>query len=165
MPLVESMACGVPCVSSNRHAPPEVLSDSGILVDPYDVDSIANSMMKIDKDKKMLQDLSKKSLVRSKYFSWRKNAKEIFKLYDVDVSKPMDNFHKQYDLSAYRTLVSVCDMFPTPNVDVFGSLIRFNYSELIEWAVKFGLKNPITRDFLSPFADWYKIKHEEVVKE
>jgi len=165
MPLVEAMSCGVPCVSTNRHAPPEVLLDSGILVDPYDVDSIANSMIKLDQDKKMLQDLSDKSLSRAQDFSWKKNAKEIFKLYDVDVSKPMENFEKNYDLSAYRTLVSVCDMFPTPNIDLLGPLLRFNYFSLLDWAVKIGSKNSITKDFLSPFADWYKLKLEEFVKE
>ena len=113
----------------------------------------------------MLQDLSEKSLIRGQYFSWKKNAEEIFKLYDVDVSKPMENFEKNYDLSAYRTLVSVCDMFPTPNIDLLGPLLRFNYSSLLDWAVKIGLKNSITKDFLSPFADWYKVKLEEVLKE
>jgi hypothetical protein len=159
------MACGVPCVSTNRHAPPEVLSDSGILVDPYDVNSIANSMIKLDQDKKMLQDLSDKSLSRAQDFSWKKNAKEIFKLYDVDTSKPMENFEKHYDLSAYRTLVSICDMFPTPNIDTIGALLRFNYLDLLDWAINIGSKDNATKDFLFPFIDWYKSKHEELSKQ
>ena len=165
MPLVESMACGVPSIACNLHAPPEVLSSSGLLVDPYDIDSIANSMIKLSQDKKLLQDLSKKSLIRGQYFSWKKNAEEIFKLYEIDSSKPMENFEKEYEKAAYRTLVSVADMFPTPNVDLLGPLIRFDYAKLLDWAVNIGLKDSKTRDFLLPYADWYKLKLEESEKE
>ena len=165
MPLVESMACGVPSIACNLHAPPEVLSDSGLLVDAYSVDDIANSMIKLDQDKKLLQDLSKKSLIRGQYFSWKKNAEEIFKLYEIDSSKPMENFEKEYELSAYRTLVSIADMFPTPNVDLLGPLIRFNYLKLLDWVVNIGLKTSSTKDFLFPYADWYKLKFEELSKE
>jgi glycosyltransferase involved in cell wall biosynthesis len=165
MPLVESMACGVPCVSCNRHAPPEIISDSGLLVDPYDVDGIANSMLKLDNDKKLLSDLSVKSLSRSQDFSWQKNAEEIFKLYQIDSSKPMKNFEKQYDLAAYRTLVTVCDMFPDPKQNLIGSLLCFDYLDLLDWVVHYGLKNFKTRDFLLPFEDWYNNKFEELSKQ
>tara|TARA_B110000263_G_C14978949_1_gene360598 strand:- start:281 stop:622 length:342 start_codon:yes stop_codon:yes gene_type:complete len=113
----------------------------------------------------MLQDLSDKSLSRAQDFSWKKNAKEIFKLYDVDTSKPMENFEKHYDLSAYRTLVSICDMFPTPNIDTIGALLRFNYLDLLDWAINIGSKDNATKDFLFPFIDWYKSKHEELSKQ
>ena len=165
MPLVESMACGVPCMSSNRHATPEVLSGAGLLVDPLDINDIANSLLKLDQDKKLLKDLSDKSLLRAQDFSWKKNAEEIFKLYEIDSSKPMQNFEKEYELSAYRTLVSMADMFPTKNIDLLGPLVRFNYLKLLDWAVNVGLKDSKTRDFLLPYADWYKLKLEELQKE
>ena len=135
MPLVESMACGVPCLSSNRHAPPEILSDCGLLVDPLDVDDIANAIIKLAKDKKLLQDLSKKSLARAQDFSWKKNAEEIFKLYGIDSSKPDQNFEQNYQLAAYRTLVSVADMFPTPNVNLLDPLLQFDYAPLLDWSI------------------------------
>ena len=165
MPLVESMACGVPSITCNSHAPPEVLAGSGLLVDPLDVDDIANSLIKLDQDKKLLQDLSAKSLLRAQDFSWKKNAEEIFKLYEIDSSKPMQNFEKEYELSAYRTLVSIADMFPSKNIDLLGPLIRFNYLKLLDWAVNVGLKDFKTKDFLFPYTDWYKLKFEELSKE
>jgi glycosyltransferase involved in cell wall biosynthesis len=165
MPLVESMACGIPCVSSNRHAPPEILSDSGLLVDPFDVDDIANAIIKLANDKKLLQDLSIKSLARAQDFSWKKNAEEIFKLYGIDSSKPTKNFEKDYELAAYRTLVSVADMFPTPNVNLLDPLLQFDYAPLLDWSIDVALKDAKTRDFLSPFEDWYKLKHEELSKQ
>ena len=165
MPLVESMACGVPCVSCNRHAPPEVISNSGLLVDPFNIDDIANSMLKLGTDKKLLSDLSVKSLSRSQNFSWEKNAQEIFKLYQINTAKPMENFEKQYELAAYRTLVSVCDMFPDPKQNMIDSLLRFNYLDLLDWSVNYGLKNSKTVDFLLPFADWYAENFEKLSKE
>ena len=165
MPLVESMACGIPCVSSNQHAPPEVILDSGLLVDPYNVDDIANSMLKLDSDEKLLNDLCLKSLSRSQDFSWQKNAEEIFKLYQINPSKSMDNFEKQYELAAYRTLVSVCDMFPDPKQNMIDSLLCFDYLDLLDWAINHGLKNVKTSDFLLPFADWYYNKFEELSKQ
>ena len=77
----------------------------------------------------------------------------------------MQNFEKEYGIAAYRTLVSIADMFPTPNVDLLGPLVRFNYLKLLDWAVNVGLKDSKTRDFLLPYADWYKLKLEELQKE
>jgi glycosyltransferase involved in cell wall biosynthesis len=163
MPLVESMACGVPSMSCNRHAPPEIILDSGVLVNPYDVDEISNTMIKLT-NKKFLEELSTRSLSRAKDFSWTKNAEQIFKLYDVDTSKPMEDFETNYDLAAYRTLVTTIDLFPTPDVDMIGGLLRFNYLNLLDWAINTGLKSSITKDFLLPFADWYHLKFEELSK-
>jgi len=164
MPLVESMACAVPCVSCNRHTPPEVILDSGLLVDPLNVDDISNSMLKLT-DEKLLSDLSAKSLSRSKDFSWQKNAEDIFKLYEINPSKPINNFEKQYELAAYRTLVSVCDMFPDPKQNLINSILCFDYLDLLDWAKNHGLKNSFTKDFLLPFADWYYHKFEELSKQ
>jgi glycosyltransferase involved in cell wall biosynthesis len=154
MPLVEVMACGIPCISSNIHSPPEVISDCGLLVNPYDVSEIANAMISIITTPKFLEDLSEKSLKRSNDFSWEKNAQQIFKLYDIDPKKPMDNFDYFYDLAAYRTLVSVCDFFPDTNQNMILSLLRFDYTDILNWAINSGLDNPMTKDFLLPFEDW-----------
>jgi len=35
----------------------------------------------------------------------------------------------------------------------------------LDWAVNLGLKNSLTKDFLFPYADWYKLKFEELSKE
>jgi glycosyltransferase involved in cell wall biosynthesis len=154
MPLVESMACGIPCISSNIHSPPEVISDCGLLVNPYDVSDIANAMISIINEPKLLEELSEKSLKRSNDFSWKKNAQQIFKLYDIDPKKPMENFDYFYDLAAYRTLVSVCDFFPDKKQNMILSLLRFDYTDILNWAINSGLDDPMTKDFLLPFEDW-----------
>jgi glycosyltransferase involved in cell wall biosynthesis len=154
MPLTEAMSCAVPCISSNKHAPPEVIGDSGILVNSGNSVEISQAMLKLANDPVLLETLSKKSLKQSEKFSWKKNAEQIFELYDVDPNKPMKNFDHFYDLAAYRTLVSVCDFFPDEKQNMILSLLRFDYDDLINWAINYGLDNPMTRDFLLPFEDW-----------
>jgi glycosyltransferase involved in cell wall biosynthesis len=154
MPLVEAMSCGIPCISSNCHAPPEVISDSGILINPYDVSEITNAMLSLANNPKLLEELSEKSLKRSNDFSWKKNAQQIFELYKIDPNQPMNNFEYFYDLAAYRTLVSVCDFFPDEKQNMILSLLRFDYNDLINWAINYGLDNPMSKDFLLPFEEW-----------
>ncbi len=154
MPLAEAMSCAVPCISSNKHAPPEVIGDSGILVNSGNSAEISQAMLKLANDTALLETLSKKSLKQSKKFSWKKNAEQIFELYEIDPNKPMKNFDYFYDLAAYRTLVTTCDFFPDEKQNMILSLLRFDYDDLINWAINYGLDNPMTRDFLLPFEDW-----------
>ena len=158
MPLTEAMACGVPCISSNRHSPPEVIEDSGILVNPYSETEISDAILSLANNSKLLEELSEKSLKRSYNFSWEKNAQQIFELYEIDSSKPMKNFDKFYELAAYRTLVTVCDFFPDKKQNLILSLLKFDYADLIKWANDFGLDNPLTKDFLLPFEEWLNNK-------
>jgi len=167
MPIVESMACGTPAISSNVHAPPEIISDSGILVDPYNIQEISNALLNLALNEPHLDELREKCLKHSMSFSWEKNAKEIFELYELDTSKPMKNFETNYERAAYRTLVTVCDLFPHEKQDFINSILRFDYSLLIDWAIEYGLKDPMTKDFLIPFEKWLyekSTKKEFVIK-
>jgi glycosyltransferase involved in cell wall biosynthesis len=78
---LNAMACGVPIVASNVGSLPEVVGDAGVLVDPKDVESIANGINEV-----LLADESKynsykaKGLAQAKKFSWEKTARETLKL-------------------------------------------------------------------------------------
>ena len=154
MPLVESMCCGVPCISTNKHSPSHLIQDAGILVNPRDVSEISDSMVNIVKDPKLLKQLSEKSLKRSEYFSWKKYAKQVFELYNIDYAKKMVDFDTQYQLAAYRTLVTVCDTFPDKEHPLLFSLLKLDYTKLLEWAADYGLHDSKTKDFLIPFESW-----------
>ena len=154
IPLVESMCCGVPCISTNKHSPPHLIQDAGILINPRDVSEISDSMLNIVKDPKLLKQLSEKSLKRSEYFSWKKYAKQVFELYDIDYAKKMVDFDTQYELAAYRTLVTVCDTFPDKEHPLLFSLLKLDYTKLLEWASDYGLHDSKTKDFLIPFESW-----------
>jgi glycosyltransferase involved in cell wall biosynthesis len=54
LPPLEAMYYGKPSVVSNTSSLPEVVGEAGILVDPYDIYSISNGMIKIiDRDERM----------------------------------------------------------------------------------------------------------------
>ena len=44
MPALEALACGAPLVASDRGSLPEIVGDTGALVDPLDVTSIAGGL-------------------------------------------------------------------------------------------------------------------------
>ncbi|MCB0409216.1 MAG: glycosyltransferase family 4 protein, partial [Flavobacteriales bacterium] len=74
IPLVESMSCGVPVITSNVTSMPEVVEDSGLLVDPFSVDDISIAMIQIVEKPELRNTLAEKSLIQAKKFSWNKTA-------------------------------------------------------------------------------------------
>src|SRR5437870_12352728 len=44
MPALEALACGAPLVASNRGSLPEIVDQAGLIVDPLQVDSIADGL-------------------------------------------------------------------------------------------------------------------------
>lgn len=74
IPLVEAMSCGVPVITSNVTSMPEVVEGAGILVDPFSIDEISNAMGRITSDDKLRNELSEKSIIQAKKFSWEKTG-------------------------------------------------------------------------------------------
>lgn len=70
LPVLEAMACGTPVIASNLSALPEVVGDAGLLVDPYNVESIAAAMRQLLRDKQLWQHCRTASLARASQFSW-----------------------------------------------------------------------------------------------
>lgn len=81
LPALESMACGIPVISSNVSSLPEVVGDAGILVDPSDEKALAEAMRKVLSDPALARSMREKGLERSKEFSWTKCASETLALY------------------------------------------------------------------------------------
>jgi len=83
LPVLEAMACGTPVVASNVSSVPEVMKDAGILVDPYDTDSICDGMFRVLTDDKLREELREKSLKRAMFFSWKKTARSVLSEYET----------------------------------------------------------------------------------
>ena len=81
-PIIEAMACGTPVITSNISSMPEVAGDAAVLVDPYDVDALAEAMHCVLTDKSLRDGLIKKGLERVKQFSWEKCAEETIRVYE-----------------------------------------------------------------------------------
>ena len=154
-PLVDAMACGIPVISSNVFSPPEIVADAGLLVDPYSVSDIANKMIEISTNKTLQETLSVNALERSKSFSWEYTAEKLLQSIEQTTKQnPSDfKFFETMDLSAYRTLATVCEILPELHM-IRRDLLGANYSPIISWALEHGLENPAIKDFLIPFKDW-----------
>ena len=81
-PVLEAMTCGTPVITSNTSSLPEVVGDAGIMVNPYDVNALAEAMERVLKSDKIQRVMRKNGLKRAKNFSWEKCAKETLKVYE-----------------------------------------------------------------------------------
>ena len=73
--VLEAMAAGTPVLTSNVSALPEVAGDAAVLVDPADVDSIADGMEKLLRDDELRNVLRGRGRARAKRFSWEETAR------------------------------------------------------------------------------------------
>jgi glycosyltransferase involved in cell wall biosynthesis len=162
MPLLEAMACGIPSITMNNHAPPEVVGDSGLLVNSHSIDDIATKMIQINQNG-VLKILSEQATLISKNYSWERHAKEILSLYSKSTKINKNwNFSESYDVAVYRTLTTLVELFATDKKDILTqSLLNFDYPKIISWAIEYGLLLPQCKDFLSPFKDWLMAKNME----
>jgi hypothetical protein len=85
LPLLESMACGIPQIGSNNTAIPEVIGDAGLLAECWEddlytaecltisttkVESAREQMLRMYEDEELRRELSEKALERARTFTW-----------------------------------------------------------------------------------------------
>lgn len=80
--LAEAMACGIPVVSTNIAAVPEVVGNGGILVEPKNIDQLAEAMLKLLNNEALRQELGKKALAQANKFSIEKRIDKIVEIYE-----------------------------------------------------------------------------------
>lgn len=82
LPPLEAMACGTPVVTSNNSSLPEVTGDAAILVNPLEVNEIADALMRIVGDFSLQEQMRRKGLQRAKLFTWEETAKKTLGVYE-----------------------------------------------------------------------------------
>jgi glycosyltransferase involved in cell wall biosynthesis len=78
LPVIEAMAAGTPVVAGNRGALPEIAGNAAVLVDPYDIDSIAVGIETAIANRERLIGLGKS---RAAQFSWATAAAAMEQVY------------------------------------------------------------------------------------
>jgi glycosyltransferase involved in cell wall biosynthesis len=81
MPVVEAFASGVPVLTSNVSALPEVAGDAALLVDPRDVEAIRDAMLRLADDSTLCTRLVAAGSLRAKRFSWQTCAEQVVTVY------------------------------------------------------------------------------------
>lgn len=81
IPIIEAMACGVPVITSNISAMPEVAGNAAHLVNPNKPEEICRGMLKIVFNESYKKELIQKGLERSTAFSWNSMAFKVLEQY------------------------------------------------------------------------------------
>jgi glycosyltransferase involved in cell wall biosynthesis len=74
LPPLEAMASGTAVLTGNRSSLPEVVGDAGLLVDPFDVEAIAEGICRLVGDSVLRRELRRRGLLRATQFSWDETA-------------------------------------------------------------------------------------------
>ncbi|MGE5576642.1 MAG: glycosyltransferase family 4 protein [Syntrophothermus sp.] len=90
LPILEAMACGVPVITSNRTAMPEVAGEASFTVNPEDTGMLAEAMRKILQDATFREELVAKGLNRAAFFSWEETAHQTGAVLEGTVLVPRD---------------------------------------------------------------------------
>lgn len=79
--ILEGFAAKVPVMTSNFGAMSEIAGNAALLVDPFDVNSIAKGFNQLYSNKNLRQSLIDKGSNRLKEFSWERSAKKLINLW------------------------------------------------------------------------------------
>jgi glycosyltransferase involved in cell wall biosynthesis len=82
LPCLEAMACGCPVVTSNTTSLPEVVGDTGILIDPLNPQEIATAITTVLTDSGRRSAMASGGLERAKLFTWRHTAERMLEIID-----------------------------------------------------------------------------------
>jgi glycosyltransferase involved in cell wall biosynthesis len=78
IPLVEAMACEVPILCSNVSAMPEVVGDAALLVDPYQVESIASGLRTLSESPGLVSRIVDNGKLRKQLYTWEGSAERVW---------------------------------------------------------------------------------------
>ena len=88
MPVLEAMAAGVPVITSNRSALPEVAGDAALLVNPEDTDALRSTLVQLAADPELGRNLVCKGRERAHSFTWEKAVAETWNVYQNLLGSP-----------------------------------------------------------------------------
>jgi glycosyltransferase involved in cell wall biosynthesis len=75
---LEAMTCGCPVICSNAASLPEIYCDTVLYCDPHDPEDISQKINLLMSDRNLHKSLQQKGLEKSKEFSWKKCAEQIW---------------------------------------------------------------------------------------
>lgn len=83
LPPLEAMACGTPVIAACAASLPEVIGEAGLLVDPLDINSIKDAMLRIVLEPDLRIKLREEGILQARKFSWKKTTNRIEQILDM----------------------------------------------------------------------------------
>jgi glycosyltransferase involved in cell wall biosynthesis len=81
MPVLEALASGVPVLTANNTALPEVAGEAALLADAQDPQALARALQQLVADEGLRQRLRAQGLARAAAFNWRASAEVLVAAY------------------------------------------------------------------------------------
>ena len=79
-PVLEAQVCGTPVLAANSSSLPEISAGSALLVNPLDVDEIAEGLRQIVKDSELRQEMVRSGYKNVRRFDWDKTAAAVLRV-------------------------------------------------------------------------------------
>jgi glycosyltransferase involved in cell wall biosynthesis len=79
--VLEAMACGAPTIISDRGSLPEISGGASLVIDPDNIDELAEALARVMDDEALRLGLQYKGFERVTEFSWQRCARETLKVY------------------------------------------------------------------------------------
>jgi len=80
-PALEAMACGVPVITSNVAAIPEIVGDAALLIDPRSDDSMEHAILAMLSNASLRRQFIARGYAHITRFSWQHAATEMLQIY------------------------------------------------------------------------------------
>ena len=87
LPPLEAMACGAPVLAGNTTSLPEILGDAALMVDPSDVDSIAQGLSRLMSGPSLRRALAERGGEQARKFSWELSAQALLRVFECLASQ------------------------------------------------------------------------------
>ena len=81
LPVLESMACGTPVVTSDVSSMPEAAGSAALLIDPYSVNAIADALENVLADTDLSNQMIQKGFQHIQSFTWQRSAQKLSQIY------------------------------------------------------------------------------------
>ena len=77
-PILEAQACGAPVLTSTTSSCPEVAGEGALLVDPHDVEAIADGLWRLLTEPALAQRIAALGAANVRRFRWETAAQQVF---------------------------------------------------------------------------------------
>jgi glycosyltransferase involved in cell wall biosynthesis len=82
MPILDAMSHGVPIITSNCSAMPEVAGDAALLVDPHEESSIAEALTRLINGPALRDELTQRGRARAAQLTWDRTVRSTWAVYE-----------------------------------------------------------------------------------